>query len=155
MKPILFPIGCCFTAMSLIACQASQTDDSVSESSAESTAAIEVKAGVVRLRLSAPVSEPRACIIPIRVENGLEADTNVTMIGFGLRGPGNDAKGNMFAPQAAAGQFSEARVIVEGQSCDAYDTLSIPEIRCTSGEENCAAKVELIDGGGLRFAKTG
>ena len=155
MKRLLFPISFCLAAISLIACQASQTEEPVSASNIENAAAIEVKARVVRLRLSAPVSEPRACIIPIRVENGLEADTNVTMIGFGLRGPGDDAKGNMFAPQAAAGQFSEARVIVEGQSCGAYDTLSIPEIRCTSGEENCADKVELIDGGGLRFAKTG
>lgn len=153
MKPILFP--CCLMAMSLAACQESEPPVSSVGGDAETEAIIGVQSGVVRLRLSTPVSEPRACIIPIRVENGLGADTSVTMIGFTLQGSGDDAKGNMFAPKAPAGEFSEARVIVEGQSCDAYDTLSIPEIRCTSGDENCAAKVELIDGGGLRFAKTG
>jgi hypothetical protein len=71
-----------------------------------------------------------------------------------MTGPGNDANGNMFAPAADPNALVEARVIVEGQSCEAYDTLSIPEIRCTSGEDNCASKVELIDGGGLRFAKS-
>lgn len=117
--------------------------------------AADVKAGVVRLRLNKPVSEPLACIIPISVENGLEATARVTMIAFSLTGPGDDSKGNMFAPAADAGAISEARVIVEGQSCDAYDTLSIPELRCTSGEESCEDKVEFIDGDGLRFAQTG
>ena len=77
------------------------------------------------------------------------------MIGFNVIGPGDDASGNMFAPKADAGQTSEARVIIQGQGCAAFDTLSIPEIRCTSGDEDCASKVELIDGGGLRFARTG
>jgi len=114
-----------------------------------------VKAGVVRLRLNAPVSETRACIIPISIENGLESDTSVTMISFGLTGPGNDAKGNMFAPAAGPGKISEARVIVEGQSCEAFDTLTIPEIRCTSGDGSCEEKVELIDGETLRFSRSG
>jgi len=97
----------------------------------------------------------RRSIIPITVENGLDTPTSVTMIAFDLSGPGEDAKGNMFAPQAAAGDRSEARVIVEGQSCDAFDTLTIPEIRCTSGEENCSADVEFVDGDDLRFSQSG
>ena len=101
------------------------------------------------------MSEQFACIIPIQLENGLEASTNVTMIGFEVIGPGEDANGNMFAPKADPGAITEARVIIQGQGCDAFDTLKIPEIRCTSGEEDCAAKVELIDGGGLRFARSG
>jgi hypothetical protein len=113
-----------------------------------------IKADAVRLRLKPPVSEPLACIFPIQIENGLADRTSVTMIAFKLTGPGNDANGNMFAPAADPNALVEARVIVEGQSCEAYDTLSIPEIRCTSGEDNCASKVELIDGGGLRFAKS-
>ncbi len=115
----------------------------------------EVKSGVVRLRLKPPVSEPRACIIPITVENGLAASTSVTMIAFNLSGPGEDGRGNMFAPVAAPGEISEARVIVEGQSCDAFDTISIPELRCTSNDESCEDKVELIDGESLRFAQRG
>ena len=115
----------------------------------------DVKSGVVRLRINQLVSEPRACIIPILVENGLAAPTSVTMIAFKLSGPGEDGKGNMFAPVAAPGEVSEARVIVEGQSCDAFDTISIPELRCTSNDESCADKVELIDGESLRFAQRG
>ena len=115
----------------------------------------DVKSGVVRLRINQLVSEPRACIIPILVENGLAASTSVTMIAFNLSGPGEDGKGNMFAPVAAPGEVSEARVIVEGQSCDAFDTISIPELRCTSNDESCADKVELIDGESLRFAQRG
>lgn len=115
----------------------------------------DVKSGVVRLRINQLVSEPRACIIPILVENGLAAPTSVTMIAFNLSGPGEDGKGNMFAPVAAPGEVSEARVIVEGQSCDAFDTISIPELRCTSNDESCEDKVELIDGESLRFAQRG
>lgn len=121
----------------------------------DGTSSSGVQDGVVRVRLNDPVSEPRACIIPITIENGLDDPTNVTMIAFDLSGPGDNAKGNMFAPAAAPGETSEARVIVEGQSCDAYDTLSIPEIRCTSGDENCASDVELVDGDDLRFSQTG
>jgi len=124
-----------------------QTDIPVSE--------ISVKTGSVRLRLQKPVSEPRACIFPIRVENGLDAPTSVTMIAFKVTGSGDEAKGNMFAPAAEPGEASEARVIVEGQSCTAFDTLSIPEIRCTSGEKDCSGKVELLNGGGLKFARSG
>ena len=151
MKRFLLLAAC------LSACQPSTSDDkTIAEEQAKvSFEDIPVKADVVRLRLKSPVSEPYACIFPIQIENGLSDSTKVTMIAFKVMGPGDDANGNMFAPPAPAGEKSEARVIVEGQSCDAFDTLSIPEIRCTSGEDNCAAKVELIDGGGLRFARTG
>jgi hypothetical protein len=115
----------------------------------------EVKSGVVRLRINPTVSEPLACIIPISVENGLSAPTRVTLIAFNLSGPGEDGRGNMFAPVAAPGEISEARVIVEGQSCDAFDTLSVPEVRCTSSDESCAEKVEFIDGETLRFSQAG
>lgn len=136
----------------LAACQ--PADDSA-DLPTEEVAILVVQDDVVALRLNDPVSEPRACIIPIQVENGLDDPTSVTMIAFNLTGPGEDAKGNMFAPVAEAGEISEARVIVEGQSCDAYDTISIPEIRCISGEDTCEQKIELIDGGGLRFSQTG
>jgi len=140
-------------AAALAACQPATTETGPS---LEADAAVQqVEAGVVSLRLNPPVSEPRACIIPITIENGLDAPTSVTMISFDLTGPGEDTKGNMFAPQAAPGDRSEARVIVEGQSCDAFDTLTIPEIRCTSGEENCADDVKFVDGDALRFSQSG
>ena len=149
MKRFLLPI------VLLAACQ--PTDNNTVLPLEDDRVAVEtvVQDDVVALRLSDPVSEPRACIIPIRVENGLDNPANVTMIAFNLTGPGDDAKGNMFAPAADPGEISEARVIVEGQSCDAFDTISIPEIRCTSGDETCENKIELIDGGGLRFSQTG
>ena len=149
MKRFLLPL------ILLAACQPADTDMELpSEDTVKVTEAV-VQDDVVALRLSEPVSEPRACIIPIRIENGLDDPTNVTMIAFSLTGPGEDAKGNMFAPVAQPGEVSEARVIVEGQSCDAFDTISIPEIRCTSGDETCEDKIELIGGGGLRFSQTG
>jgi len=156
MKRILFVLS---VGTLLTACQPEHSQKDTTPLAEKPLATPEdaavVKDGKVRLRLKTPVSEPLACIFPIRVENGLEFDVSVTMIGFGLTGPGENAKGNMFAPPAAAGGASEARVIVEGQSCDAFDMLSIPEIRCTAADENCAAAVELIDGGGLRFSRTG
>lgn len=143
-------------ALPIVGCQpSSDAKNEATQASKIVAEDVAVRAGIVGLRLKAPVSEPYACIFPIQIENGLSNSTSVTMIRFKVLGPGDDANGNMFAPPAPAGEKSEARVIVEGQSCDAYDTLSIPEIRCTSGEDNCAAKVELIDGGGLRFARTG
>ena len=141
----------------LTACQSGNDDVNVpsEEKSTPPAAEVVVQKGIVRLRLNDPVSEPRACIIPIAVENGLDAATRVTMIAFNLTGPGDDAKGNMFAPAADPGDISEARVVIEGQSCDAFDTITIPEIRCTSGEESCTDKIEFTDGKSLKFAQTG
>lgn len=142
-------------AVLLVACQPADGDAELPLTEVAAEAEVVVQAGIVRLRLSEPVSEPRACIIPIRIENGLDDQTNVTMIAFSLTGPGEDARGNMFAPIAEPGGVSEARVIVEGQSCDAFDTISIPEIRCTSGEEACEDKIELKSGEALKFSQAG
>ena len=138
----------------LAACQPADNDAALPVEE-EVDVEIVLREDVVALRISEPVSEPLACIIPIRVENGLDDPTSVTMIAFNLSGLGDDAKGNMFAPVAPPGEVSEARVIVEGQSCDAFDTISIPEIRCTSGGETCEDKIELIDGMALRFSQSG
>lgn len=143
-----------FLAMILAACQPADNGTELPMNETGDAANV-IQEDVVALRLNTPVSEARACIIPIRVENGLEDPTSVTMIAFDLTGPGDDAKGNMFAPVAQPGEASEARVIVEGQSCDAFDTISIPEIRCKSGEDTCADKIELIDGSALRFSQAG
>lgn len=150
MKRYILPV------ILLAACQPDVTDvELASEDGVTADSTVTVQADIVRLRLNEPVSEPRACIIPIQIENGLDNETRVTVIGFDLSGPGEDAKGNMFAPAAGPGEISEARVIVQGQSCDAFEVITLPEIRCTSGEESCTDKVELIDGARLRFSKTG
>lgn len=149
MKRFILPV------ILLAACQPADGDKDLPLEEVITETAVVIQDGIVGLRLSEPVSEPSACIIPIRIENGLDNPTNVTMIAFNLTGPGKDARGNMFAPIAEPGKISEARVIVEGQSCDAFDTISIPELRCTSGEENCQDKVELIDGKTLKFSHAG
>lgn len=159
MKHLILATTSLFGSCLIVACQPAETDDVTLPANLEvdvaSIDAIAVKDGVVQLRLLEPVAEPRACIVPIRVENGLATDVNVTMIGFAVTGPGEDSKGNMFAPVAAAGETSEARVILEGQSCDAFDTLTIPEILCKAGEDNCAGKIEYIDGEALQFSQAG
>lgn len=144
-------------AVLLAACQPPDDDTNISidDEVQKTEPAVLVQDNVVVLRLNKPVSEPRACIIPIRIENGLADPTSVTMIAFDLSGPGAAAKGNMFAPAAEPGGISEARVIVEGQSCDAFDTITIPEIRCTSGEESCERKIEFIGRSDLRFSQAG
>ncbi len=143
------------TILILSACQApsSESEEKTDEKTPEVQSS--VKPGTIGLRLTPPVSEPKACIFPIGIENGLDNPTSVTMIAFKVTGPGEDASGNMFAPAVDPGERSEARVIIQGQSCDAFDTLTIPEVRCTSGEQDCSSKVELIDGGGLKFARPG
>lgn len=149
MKRFIFPV------ILLAACQPTKGGADLPLEKTSSETAIVVQEGIVRLRLNEPVSEPLACIIPIRVENGLADPTNVTMIAFNLTGPGEDAKGNMFAPISEPGGVSEARVIVEGQSCDAFDTISIPEIRCTSGGQSCEDKIDLKSGDALKFSQAG
>lgn len=145
----------------LAACQPSDADSdlSVAPQEIETTPLTEDKSvpkdGAVTIVLRNPVSETRACIVPIRIENGLEEDVNVTMIGFSVTGPGEDTTGNMFAPVAAPGTASEARVILEGQSCDAFDTVTVPEVLCKAGEDNCRAKVKFEDGDELSFSQSG
>ena len=145
-------------ALPLLACQPADTDtdlpleEETAPSAPEQTVSQD---GKVRVVLQPPVAEPRACIIPIRIENGLEDDVSVTMIGFDVTGPGDDTQGNMFAPSAEPGMTSEARVILQGQSCDAFDTLTVPEVLCKAAEEDCSDLVEFEDGGGLRFSQAG
>ena len=141
-------------ALPLLACQPAEIlseTNTVDGADATTRKADSVKEGVVRLVLQMPVSEPRACILPIKIENGLEADVSVTMIGFSLTGPGEDSRGNMFGPVAKPGEASEARVIVEGQSCDAYDQVIASDIVCRSNETDCSDVVRLESSGGLRF----
>ena len=156
MKKLIF-----LSAVFLIACQPVEpktdapVDDLVHEVSAQTQTNVVPKDGSVTIVLQDPVSEPRACIVPIRIENGLDENVNITMIGFAVTGPGEDTTGNMFAPVAAPGKVSEARVILEGQSCDAFDTVTVPEVLCKAGEEDCRTKVEFRDGEKLSFSQAG
>ncbi len=162
MKILFLKSAAILSVIGLTACQPSaDTDSNIDVGTAAPDAPTQAvdnavqKDGKVRVVLQDPVSEPRACILPIRIENGLEGDVSVTMIGFDVTGPGEDTKGNMFAPIAESGTASEARVILEGQSCDAFETLSVPEVLCKENDADCSAKIEFEDGADLSFSQAG
>lgn len=143
----------------LAACQPSKDGSEISKAETPTTLKDKVEtvqpiAGEIRLVLVEPVSEPLACIVPIRVENGLSTEVSVTMIGFGVTGPGGSTTGNMFAPNIAPGKTYESRVILEGRSCNAYDSLNVSNINCSSGGESCVQNLSFKDGTALKFAET-
>jgi hypothetical protein len=142
----------------LVACQPATSEGEPAldnESAGEAAAPAEILAGRVSLTLREPVAEPRACILPIVIGNGTDSPVTVTMIGFAITGPGEDTTGNMFSPEAAPGETSEARVILEGQSCDAYDAVRVENIQCKSGGETCNDQLDYNDYPTMRFIKTG
>lgn len=153
-KFYLWPLTACL----LLACQPDNpdviTDDTQIEEVVESVEAPKIESGKIKLVLVEPVSEAHACILPIRVENGLSADVNVVMIGFDVTGPGGETKGNMFAPTANPGDSSEARVILGGQGCDAYDTVTVNDHNCSSAGESCLDNLIFVDGDHMRFNKS-
>ncbi|WP_427453432.1 hypothetical protein [Litorimonas sp. WD9-15] len=162
MKILFLKTVATLSLISLTACQPSvDSDIAVEAERGAPDASVQAvddavqKDGKVRVVLQDPVSEPRACIVPIRIENGLEGDVSVTMIGFDVTGPGEDTKGNMFAPVAESGMASEARVILEGQSCDAFETITVPEVLCKEDDADCRAKIEFEDGADLSFSQAG
>ena len=113
-KSYLWPLTACL----LLACQPDGVDEipvqTDVDAAVDTVDAPKIESGKVRLVLREPVSETHACILPIRVENGLSTEANVVMIAFDVTGPGGETKGNMFAPAAGPGDSSEARVILEG-----------------------------------------
>jgi len=140
-KFYLWPLTACL----LLACQPDNPDVITDDTQIEEK---------IKLVLLEPVSEAHACILPIRVENGLSADVNVVMIGFDVTGPGGETKGNMFAPTANPGDSSEARVILGGQGCDAYDTVTVNDHNCSSAGESCLDNLIFVDGDHMRFNKS-
>lgn len=149
---LLFPIA----ASLLLACQPESPDEAPTQTQIEEEVEIDVSAkienGKVKLVLTEPVSEAHACILPIRIENGLNADVNVVMIGFDVTGPGGKTQGNMFAPTATPGESSEARVILSGQGCDGYDTVTVNDHNCSSAGESCLDNLIFVNGDQMRFA---
>jgi len=150
-KQILFCVAL------VVSCQAGDKSELTTEPAAvlETPAEAIALDGTVTLVVGDLASEPRACIVPIRVENGTEGDVNVTMIGFSVTGPGEDSTGNMFAPVATSGTASEARVILEGQSCDAYDMIRVPEVLCKADGEDCSDKIEFEGSDALNISQAG
>ena len=146
-------------AAGLAACQPADTDNDLPLDGATDALAPVTKPGdveiiddQVRLVMGMPVAEARACILPITVANGTDADVTITMIGFTVSGPGEDSQANMFAPAAAPGETSKPRIILEGQSCDAYDTVKVENIQCKADGESCNAALDYIDHAEMSFA---
>jgi len=61
---------------------------------------------------------------------------------------------DMFAPTANPGDSSEARVILGGQGCDAYDTVTVNDHNCSSAGESCLDNLIFVDGDHMRFNKS-
>lgn len=143
--------------ISLAACQPSETksDMAVQDVAATPVVSSDVVEDQVRIILGEPVAEARACILPITVANGLDGNVTITMIGFTVGGPGEDTQANMFAPAAAPGETSEPRVILEGQSCDAFDTVQVENIQCKVDGESCNAALDYVDHPQMGFSTDG
>ena len=150
-KSYLWPLTACL----LLACQPGGVDETPVQTDVDAAVDIvdapQIESGKVRLVLREPVSETHACILPIRVENGLSTEANVVMIAFDVTGPGGETKGNMFAPAAGPGDSSEARVILEGNGCDGYDTVTVNEHNCSSQGESCVENLIFVNGNHMRF----
>jgi len=97
--------------------------------------------GDITVSVEPLVSEEAACIVPLRVSNGTENEVSVSMFGFKITGSGNDDTGNMFAQPTPSGEARTARVILLGQNCSAFDTVTINEVLCVSGGNQCADNV--------------
>jgi len=101
--------------------------------------------GKITVSPEALVSERAACILPLRVSNGTEGEVSVSMFSFKITGSGNDDTGNMFAQPTPSGEARTARVILLGQTCSAFDTVTISEVLCVSGDDKCPVSVEFED----------
>lgn len=107
-----------------------------------SPAAIKVPLdGMITVSPEPLISERSACIMPLRVSNGTESEVAVSMFNFKVTGPGKADTANMFAQPTPSGQARIARIILIGQSCEAFDTVTISEYLCVSGDEPCPANI--------------
>lgn len=105
--------------------------------------------GKITLSPEPLVSENAACILPLRVSNGADVTVSVSMFSFKVTGSGNADTGNMFAQPVPSGEARTARVILIGQSCSAFDTLTAAEVLCVSGDVKCPAPIEFESSGEL------
>lgn len=94
------------------------------------------------------VSEPNACILPITITNGTDAETTVSMMEFTITGSGKDDSGNMFAQIVAPGETNTARLLFPTRQCEELTVITAPNLTCESSETDCAEAVEFeaIDG---------
>ncbi len=148
-------------AMSVTACQAQekpQTDIKTEpEDSAVPTPQNPVNISVPqdgRISLTAEtlLPEDSACVLPLRISNGTDKAVSVSMFGFAVTGPGDADTGNMFPQDIPSGQYRTARIIQIGQSCDAFDTITIKDIMCRENNDpETSCDVTFEDSDEIRF----
>lgn len=93
--------------------------------------------GQITLTAEPLLSEDAACVMPLRVSNGTKAEISVSMFGFSVTGPGDDDTGNMFPQVVPSGEYQTARIIQIGQSCSAFDTITLKDVLCKTDGQDC------------------
>jgi len=159
----IIPFSCC-AAILLMACQNKAVDETDAQNKSPAVQVVELPDtpaspapikvpldGTITISPEELISERAACILPLRVSNGTDKDVSVSMFDFKVTGPGDDDAGNMFAQPTPPGQVRTARIILIGQSCDAFDTVTISEALCVSGDEPCPAAVEFEDSSEIKL----
>ncbi len=158
--------GLCFSLLLFTAaCQNSAVDETESDEinppavTAQTDPNVVVKNTPVKVPLNGRItvspepliSEDAACIVPLRVSNGTDAQISVSMFNFKITGSGQDDTGNMFAQPTPSGESRTARVILIGQSCSAFDTVTISEVLCVSQDNPCPVDVGFEDSSEIKL----
>jgi|GEM_PF-2513761 len=99
------------------------------------------------------VSEPNACILPITITNGTEAETTVSMMEFNITGSGQEDSGNMFAQTVSPGETNTARLLFPTRQCEELSVITAPNLTCMSGEVDCSDAIEFEAQDGLIFQR--
>ena len=73
------------------------------------------------------------------------------MFGFKVTGSGTPDTANMFAQETPSGEARTARVILIGQTCSAFDTVTISEVLCVSGDVKCPTFVGFEDSSEIKL----
>lgn len=161
-----FYLSCC-AALLLTACQNKASDEFGAEDEGGPVAADAPEVDPNAIPIPKPIkvplddritispepllSENAACVVPLRVSNGTGSPIFVSMFNFKLSGSGKDDTGNMFAQSTPSGEARTARVILIGQSCNAFDTVTIGEVLCVSGDDECPVSVEFEDSAEIKL----
>ncbi|MEP1229250.1 MAG: hypothetical protein ABJG88_01100 [Litorimonas sp.] len=153
-------ISCC-AALMLSACQNKIDDKDINLS--DQTPKIDPNAvakpapikvplnGLITVSPEVLVSEDAACILPLRVSNGTDKTISVSMFDFKVTGSGQPDAGNMFARPTPSGEARTARVILIGQPCNAFNTVTIPEVLCVSEDSECSVDVGFEDSSEIKL----
>lgn len=145
-----------FTMLILAACQGENKEDADNvQPTTDTQSSVNVSVppdGKITLSVEALLPEDAACVIPFRISNGTEADVSVSMFGFSVTGKGKADSGNMFPQDIPAGEYTRARIIQIGQSCDAFDTITVKDVLCKiKGDPDISCEVTFEDSDEISF----